>query len=233
MKIAVIPARGGSKRIARKNIADFRGKPIISYSIEAAQKAKIFDKIIVSTDDQEIAAIATKYGAEVPFIRPSGLADDFTPLIDVLIHAVTFFSQQNLQVEYVCNLFATAPFLVAEDIKSGFNILKEREDFDYCLSLTSFPSAIQRSLKLVGNGGVEMNDLGQFTKRTQDLKEFYHDAAQFFWAKVKPLMNKNSVFTGNTLPHLIPNFRVQDIDTQDDWRRAEFLHEILCREGLI
>lgn len=231
MKIAIIPARGGSKRIPRKNVKDFFGKPLIAYSIEAAIKSKLFDKIIVSTDDEEIATIAKSYGAEVPFMRPSELSDDFTPTIPVIAHAINSTCKNLNEVEAVCCIYATAPFVQASYIRSAYEKLILTKS-DYCFSATSFAFPIQRAIKLK-NEKVEMFYPEHFNTRSQDLEEAYHDAGQFYWGRPKAWCEGIAIFSDKSAVTILPRYLVQDIDTLEDWKRAELMYKVLQDESII
>jgi N-acylneuraminate cytidylyltransferase len=226
MNIAIIPARGGSKRIPRKNIKEFHGKPMIAYSIEAAHQSGCFDKIIVSTDDQEIADVALQYGAEVPFMRPADIADDFATTIDVMQHAIKWCVRQGWGVGKVCCIYATAPFVLPEYIKQG---LKEvsAENVEYAFSATTFPFAIQRAISLDKNGSVSMFSPEYADTRSQDLPEAYHDAGQFYWGKASAFLSGKAIFAGHSKAVVLPRKRVQDIDTPEDWELAESLFSVL------
>ena len=221
MTVALIPARGGSKRIPRKNIKNFCGKPIIAYSIEAASASKCFDRIVVSTDDEEIASIATHYGAEVPFIRPSELADDFASTIDVVNHGIQALA---LPTEsWLCCLYATAPFVKPEDLISARSMFME-QSLDYVFSATEYLFPIQRAFRLNHEGMCEMFTPEYFSARSQDLEPAYHDAGQFYFGKVSAFLRGAAIFHQSvSKPLLLPSYRVQDIDTPDDWVRAEQL----------
>ncbi len=226
MKLAIIPARGGSKRIPRKNIKPFCGKPMIAWSIEAALTSDCFDQIIVSTDDQEIADIAIEQGASVPFIRPAELSDDQTGTIPVIRHAIDWFNKQGTPVEQACCLYATAPFVQAKDIQQGLEVLQQNQ-CDYAFSVTSYAFPIQRAIRLNGNGRVEMFNPEHFNTRSQDLEEAFHDAGQFYWGQAQAWLDGRVIFTPNSVPVLLPRHRVQDIDTLEDWVRAEWLFKAM------
>lgn len=226
MKLAVIPARGGSKRIPRKNIKPFCGKPMIAWSIEAARQSGCFDRIIVSTDDAEIAEVAREWGAEVPFMRPAVLADDHTGTIPVIGHAVEWFDAQGHAVDQVCCLYATAPFVRAEDLQRGFAVLNETGS-DYAFSATSYAFPIQRAIRLTEQGRVEMFNPEYFTTRSQDLEEAYHDAGQFYWGRAEAWLQGRVIFGLGSVPILLPRHRVQDIDTSQDWVRAEWMFKAM------
>ena len=224
MKIAIIPARGGSKRIPRKNIKDFFGKPLIAYSIQAAKETKLFDKIIVSTDDEEIASIAEGYGAQT-LKRPKELADDFTPTIPVIAHAIKATCKDLDEIEAVCCIYATAPFVQTEYIKKAYEKLLTCKS-DYCFSATSFAFPIQRAIKLK-NESVEMFYPEHFNTRSQDLEEAYHDAGQFYWGTPKAWCEGKPIFSTNSTVTIMPRYLVQDIDTLEDWKRAELMYKVL------
>jgi len=226
MKLAIIPARGGSKRIPRKNIKLFCGKPMIAWSIEAAIKSGCFDKVIVSTDDEEIVQTALRFGATVPFIRPAELSDDHTGTIPVIRHAIEWFNAQGQQVEHACCLYATAPFVSSEDIQRGLGRLTEA-GCDYAFSVTSYAFPIQRAIHLNADGRVEMFNPEHFNTRSQDLEEAYHDAGQFYWGRSDAWLEGRMIFGPGSVPVVLPRHRVQDIDTPEDWVRAEWLFKAM------
>jgi N-acylneuraminate cytidylyltransferase len=230
MKLAVIPARGGSKRIPRKNIKLFGGKPMIAWSIEAAIQSGCFDRIIVSTDDAEIADVARAYGAEVPFVRPPELSDDHTATIPVVAHAIQWVSQQFGPVELACCLYATAPFIQSKDLQQGLNALQQ-SDALYALTVTNFAAPIQRSFRITQQQRIEMFNPDQYNMRSQDLEEAYHDAGQFYWGRAEAWLSSTPLHSEFAIPLLLPRYRVQDIDTMDDWIRAEMMFEILDKQA--
>lgn len=222
MKLAVIPARGGSKRIPRKNIKPFGGKPMIEWSIQAAHDAGVFDRIVVSTDDAEIAAVARDCGADVPFERPAELADDHTGTTPVVAHAINWHQAHGHDPSQVCCIYATAPFIQSEDIRLGAEtLIQSRADFAF--SVTSFAFPIQRAIRLRTDGRVEMFDTVQFKTRSQDLPEAYHDAGQFYWGTKSAWQSGVPIFGPGSVPIILPRYRVQDIDTPEDWEQAEAL----------
>ncbi|WP_218310843.1 pseudaminic acid cytidylyltransferase [Alteromonas antoniana] len=223
MNIAVIPARGGSKRIVGKNIKSFVGKPLIAYSIEAAQVSELFDEIIVSTDSDEISAIAEQYGATQIIRRPESLANDYVGTFPVIKHAVEAFEQAGENVEYVCCIYATAPFLSAERLKEGLHRLVADSTKQFAFSVTSFPFPVQRAIKLY-EGGVTPVEPAQMGKRSQDLEEYYHDAGQFYWGTCSAWKNDEATFAPHSIPVILPRYLVQDIDTPEDWKRAELMY---------
>jgi pseudaminic acid cytidylyltransferase len=222
MKLAVIPARGGSKRIPRKNIKLFCGKPMIAWTIEAALKSGCFDQVIVSTDDSEIAEVARQCGAQVPFMRPAELSDDYTGTTAVIAHAINFFASQGQMPELVCCLYATAPFVTAADLRTGLQTLEET-DCDYVFSVSSYAFPIQRAIRITESNRVEMFSPEYFNTRSQDLEEAYHDAGQFYWGRAKAWLDNKMIFSSASAPQLLPRHRVQDIDTPEDWQFAEYL----------
>lgn len=222
MKIAVIPARGGSKRIPRKNIKPFRGKPMIAWSIEAACESGLFERILVSTDDAEIAEVARQHGAETPFVRPAELSDDHTGTTEVIAHATRWAQGQGWPLTAVCCIYATAPFLRAEDLRHGLQAL-ERGHWAYAFTATDFPAPIFRSFRRNEHGGVEMFFPEHFKTRSQDLPAALHDAAQFYWGRPEAWTEGKRIFDGHSYAILIPRWRVQDIDSEDDWTRAEMI----------
>jgi N-acylneuraminate cytidylyltransferase len=226
MKIAVIPARGGSKRIPRKNIKPFSGKPMIAWSIEAAKSSGLFDRILVSTDDAEIAEVAKKWGAEVPFIRPAELSNDYAATTEVIAHATQWVLDQGLNVEAVCCIYATAPFVVTDDLKRGWDALNSGT-WAYAFTVTDFAAPIFRSFKQTAEGGVEMFFPEHFATRSQDLPTALHDAGQFYWGRPSAWLEGKRIFDRHSAPVIIPRWRVQDIDTPDDWARAEILAPII------
>ena len=222
MKIAVIPARGGSKRIPRKNIKLFCGKPIIAWTIETAIASCLFDNIIVSTYDLEIAAVAKEYGAEIPFMRPSSLSDDFTTTAPVVAHAIQWYREIDQYADEVCCIYPTAPFVTSADLQRGLEILNNTCS-DYAVSVTRYPFPIQRAIKLIDGLRVEMYQPEFFNTRSQDLEEAFHDAGQFYWGRAEAWIEGKSFFSGNTAPVILPRQRVQDIDTLEDFFLAELM----------
>ena len=232
MNICMIPARGGSKRIPRKNIKAFNGKPIIAYSIEAALESNCFDYVIVSTDDNEIAEVAKTYGAKVPFIRPAELSNDCAGTIPVIKHTIEWLENHNNTIDNVCCLYATAPFIQSQTIFKAFQQLQESKS-DYCFSVTSFSFPIQRSIKITQDNKVGMFYPENFNVRSQDLEEAYHDAGQFYWGKAQAFKDELPIFSETASPYILPRYLVQDIDTMEDWVRAEAMHRVLQETGLL
>ncbi len=228
MNVAVIPARGGSKRIPRKNVRDFCGRPMIAWSICAALESGCIDRVVVSTDDPEIADCSRKWGAEAPFVRPDQLADDKTGIAAVLRHAVSWFDAQSISLDYVCCIFATAPFLNGAMLYDSLQHLQSDPTRQYVFSAASFAFPIQRAVRMTPDGGIEPFHPECMAMRSQDLEQAYHEAGQFFWGHPQSIREGVSIYSpGASLPFLIPRYRVQDIDTPEDWERAELLHKAL------
>jgi len=228
MKLAVIPARGGSKRIPRKNIKPFGGLPMVAWSIQAALRSQCFDRIIVSTDDPEIAQLAITHGAEAPFLRPPELSDDYTGTIPVIEHAVEWQNAHGRSADQVCCIYATAPFVQASDLKRGVQILQST-GADYAFSVTSYAFPIQRAISIAPEGRVQMFMPEYFNTRSQDLEEAWHDAGQFYWGKADAWLEHRPLFSSDAAPVVLPRHRVQDIDTPEDWERAELMFKTIVR----
>ncbi|MBT9311371.1 pseudaminic acid cytidylyltransferase [Leptothoe kymatousa] len=226
MKVAVIPARGGSKRIPRKNIKIFYGQPMIAWSIQAAQKSLLFDRIIVSTEDCEIAAIAKQLGAEVPFTRPEQISDDHTGTTEVIAHATQWMINAGWPVTAVCCIYATAPFIQIKDIKQGLNFL-ESGNWEYVFSATEFSTPIFRSFEQTSRGELQMFFPDYFLVRSQDMPRALHDAGQFYWGRPSAWLNNKRIFAQHSTCVVIPTWRVHDIDTEDDWKRAEIISKTI------
>ena len=226
MKIAIIPARGGSKRIPRKNLRNFYGKPAIAHAIQTAQSCGLFDSIIVSTEDSEIAEVSRQWGAKVPFVRPSELTNDFIGITEVIAHATQWAMHEGWKLEAVCCIYATALFLQADDLQRGWESLNSG-NWLYAFSVTDFPSPIFRSFHQNSEGGVEMFFPEHFNKRSQDLPVALHDAGQFCWGRPQAWLEHKRIFDRWSTPVMIPRWRVQDIDTEEDWQQAELLWEAI------
>jgi N-acylneuraminate cytidylyltransferase len=226
MNVAIIPARGGSKRIPRKNIKDFCGKPMIAWSIEAARKSGVFDRIIVSTDDEEIAAVARENGAEVPFMRPEELSNDFAGTIPVIRHATEWLMENGCAADFVCCIYATAPFISSTDIAGGLFTLQERAG-DYAFTVARYAYPVQRALKVSEEQQISMFSPDMFHVRSQDLEESWHDAGQFYWGTSDAWCNEKPIFSADSYSIELPRERVQDIDTPEDWRVAEWLFKAM------
>jgi len=230
MKLAIIPARGGSKRIPRKNIKPFLGKPVIAYTIAAAEAAGLFDRIILSTDDDEIAAVAESFGAEAPFRRPAHLANDTATTRAVINHALDWCAAEGMAVSHLCCLYAAAPFIQAADIRAAYDLLAT-SGAAFCFPVTSFPFPIQRAVKRREDGRLEMFCPEHLNTRSQDLEHAYHDAGQFYWGTAAGFRSDAPLFGPDAVPLILPRWRVQDIDTPEDWIRAERLYEVLRQQG--
>lgn len=226
-RVAIIPARGGSQRIPRKNIRLLNGKPLIAYSIEAAQASQLFERIIVSTDDEEIAEVARYYGAETPFFRPDELSDGITGTTPVMQHALRFLIEQNQTPSEACLIYATCPLLQASDIQNGFQAL---EGASFCFSATTFDFPIQRALCLNSNGKLAELFPEHINKRSQDLVEAIHDAGQFYWATTKDWLEDGHIFGEKSKPIMLPRHRIQDLDTEEDWLRLTQLMTLYSQQ---
>ena len=227
MNAAIIPARGGSKRIPRKNVKPFCGKPMIAWPILAARQANIFDAVIVSTDDEEIASVAVANGAEAPFRRPPELADDHTPTLPVIAHAIRWLEEHRGTVDFACCIYATAPFLNPTYLRDGLDLIQRHPDADFAFSVTSHAFPIFRSLKRNPDGTVSMFWPEHELTRSQDLPEAWHDAGQFYWGRRKSFSKHQGVFAARSYPVILPRHLVQDIDTPEDWQRAERMFKAL------
>jgi len=222
VRVAVIPARGGSKRIPRKNIKMFCGKPMIAWPIAAAAASKLFDHVIVSTDDAEVAATAKQCGAEVPFVRPPELSGDYVGTGPVVKHAVEWIAEHVGKPELVCTIYATAPFVRPQDLIKGLEVLTASGS-EIAFTVTSFPFPIQRAIRITANGRIAMFQPEHYATRSQDLEPAFHDAGQFYWSKFDAVMKEVPAFSSAAAPIILPRHRVQDIDTAEDWVRAEQL----------
>ena len=229
MNVAVIPARYGSKRIPHKNIRQFLGKPIIAYSIEKALSSELFDKVIVSTDNDKIKSIAKEFGAEVPFKRPAKLSDDYAGTTEVIAHAIEWMENQTWTLSSVCCIYATAPLLDIGYLKMGYDIFI-KEDWDYVFSATEFIYPVERSFKVLDNGGLKMLLEENLNKRSQDLTPTFHDAGQFYWGTPEAWVKKKPVFSERSTIIKLPAYMVADIDSEEDWKRMELLYKLLREE---
>lgn len=226
MNVAIIPARGGSKRIPRKNIKEFIGKPIIAYSIEKAISSELFDKVIVSTDDDEIGEIAQQFGADVPFKRPSKLSDDFAGTAPVVAHAIKWLQNKGNDLNAICCVYSTAPLLDIEYLISGYEIFKAG-NWNYVFSATEYIYPVDRSFKILDNGGLKMVFPKNLNKRSQDLKATFHDAGQFYWGTSEAWIKNRPIFSDKSTIIKLPMHRTADIDTEEDWERAELMYKIV------
>ncbi|MCT8949670.1 pseudaminic acid cytidylyltransferase [Pseudomonas iridis] len=225
--IAIIPARGGSKRIPRKNLAPFDGVPMIVRSIRTALDSGLFDQVVVSTDDEEIAEVARAHGADVPFLRPADLADDFTGTAAVIVHAL----QQLPAFDYACCVYATAPLLQARYLRQGYELLAQHPDKSFAFSVCNFGFPVQRALTLDGQGALTALYPEFRDTRSQDLPEAFQDAGQFYWGRTDAWLRGEVVYSPVSLPVILPRHLVQDIDTPEDWKRAEYLYAALKAGG--
>lgn len=225
MNIAIIPARGGSKRIPRKNIKLFSSKPMLAYAINAAKSSGLFSHVIVSTDDEEIREVALKWGAETPFLRPRALSDDYTPTVPVVSHAILSCENMGWNFNNVCCIYPGVPFIQADDLKLALNLL-EASKADYCFPITEYTSMIQRALKRNAVGELIPMYPEYELSRTQDLERTYHDAGQFYWGSKQAWLT-NSRIHSSSVGLIIPNWRVVDIDNLEDWKRAELIYRSL------
>lgn len=226
MRLAVIPARAGSKRIPRKNIKDFHGKPMIAWPILAAIESKCFDRIIVSTDDATIAEVAKSYGAEVPFIRPDELSDDHTGTGPVIAQAIEWINLQGETTSEVCCIYATAAFIEPCDLQRGLQLL-ESTQADYAFTVTSYPFPIQRALRITPENRVKMFQREHFVTRSQDFESAWHDAGQFYWGQSESWLAHKPIFLSNAVPIFLPRYAVHDLDTMEDWDEAEILFDYI------
>jgi N-acylneuraminate cytidylyltransferase len=230
LRIAIIPARGGSQRIPRKNIRPFAGRPIIAYSIDAARNSALFDRIVVSTDDSEIAEVARAAGAEVPFMRPKELADDRTGVAEVIKHALEWFAARGQRFDAACLIYPTAPFLTGGALREGLQTL-EASKRSFALAVTPYAFPIQRSVKVNDEGAIEAFWPEHAFSRSQDLEPAYHDAGQFCWGRAEAFLQSITIFSIASAAVVLPRSLVQDIDTPDDWHNAEIAYETLQRRG--
>jgi pseudaminic acid cytidylyltransferase len=229
--VAVIPARGGSKRIPRKNVRLFDGLPMLAWPLTAALRSGLFSRVIVSTDDAEIAQIARDAGAETPFTRPDELADDYTGTGAVMAHTAEWLQLQGELPCELCCIYPTAPFLVENDLSRGLDILRNG-NWSYVVSATTFDAPVYRGFRMSDNGGLEMLFLNHSNTRSQDLPQVLHDAAQFYWGRSEAWLQKRVGLGADSTAVLIPSWRVQDIDSEEDWIRAELMaHALRLRKS--
>ncbi|MBS4694433.1 pseudaminic acid cytidylyltransferase [Aeromonas allosaccharophila] len=231
MAIAIIPARGGSKRIPRKNIRPFCGQPMLAYAIQAALKAGCFSRIVVSTDDLEVADIARQLGADVPFLRQATLADDHTGTTPVVIDAIQRLEALGIEAERYCCIYATVPIIQADDLKAAYQrLIASQAPFVYTVAEFGFP--IQRAVRMDEQGRVTPFWPEQMAKRSQDLEPAYQDAGQFYWGTRTAWLGGISPVGGEGIGHILPRHRVVDIDTPEDWHLAELLYKVLAQDGV-
>ena len=232
MKLAIITARGGSKRIPRKNIRNFCGKPIIAYSIEAALESKCFDEVMVSTDDDEIADIARRFGAVVPFMRSSETSSDFATTAEVLLEVVQEYQRRSFSPEFICGIYPTAPFITSDNLNTAYHLLKNTLDADVAFPIVSFSYPIQRALRLTNNVVSFFNKEHALT-RSQDLEPAYHDAGQFYWCRANSLLKNKTVISEKALGMILPEWQVQDIDNINDWILAEIKYSFIQQKKIM
>jgi N-acylneuraminate cytidylyltransferase len=223
--VSIITARGGSKRIPRKNIKNFLGSPIIKYSIDAALNAKCFDEVMVSTEDNEIADLAKFYGAKIPFMRTANTSNDFAATVDVILEVLTQYKLQGKEFKYCCCIYPTAPFITSEKLKIAYNKLIE-SGADSIVPVVRFGFPIQRSIK-IEDGLVKMNWPEHLNSRSQDLPPAFHDCGQFYFFKVDSFLENKILFSGFTVPYEMPESEVQDIDNEEDWKIAELKYKLM------
>jgi N-acylneuraminate cytidylyltransferase len=228
--LAIIPARGGSKRIPGKNIRDFLGKPVIVYSIQAAIESNLFDEVMVSTDDQGIVEIALSFGAKVPFIRSSKNSDDHATLADVMIEVTNEYRKSGKEFDALCCLLPTAPLIIGKRIIEGYQKMIS-SDFDSVCPVVAFPYPILRSLEVTDEGKLKMIWPEHERTRSQDLKPAYHDAGSFVWVKTEALLNEKTLWCKNGGSIILPETEVQDIDSDEDWKLAEMKWNFLFKQN--
>ncbi len=229
MNLAIIPARSGSKRIPGKNIKTFAGQPLLAYSIQVAKESGLFDKIIVSTDSEQVADVARSYGADVPFLRPSELSNDIIGTRPVTNHAIEYCIQHLAKPDFCCCIYATAPMLQSQYLQQGLQDLKADQSKAFAFSVTSFAFPIQRALRKSAKGVAPMFP-ESISQRSQDLEEAFHDAGQFYWGRTEDYLSKKGIFSEHSIPVLLPRHLVQDIDTPEDWQRAELMYQAYVKE---
>jgi pseudaminic acid cytidylyltransferase len=231
MKLAIITARGGSKRIPRKNIRLFCGKPIIAYSIQAAINANYFDEVMVSTDDEEIADIAKAYGATIPFMRSAPTASDHATTAEVLMEVLQEYQKRSLYPEFACCIYPTAPFVTSHNLMASHNLLLENQEINNVMSVTRFSYPIQRALKFE-NDKIALFNPEHLLTRSQDLQPGYHDAGQFYWLRTAAFLSTPNLISEKTTGFVLPEWQVQDIDNEDDWILAEIKYRFFQEKNL-
>lgn len=229
--VAIITARGGSKRIPGKNIKNFLGQPIIKYSIDAALDAKCFDEVMVSTDDLKIAEIAIKSGAKVPFPRSQKNSDDHSTTADVIMEVLECYQKLNIEFEYACCIYPTAPFITSQRLTEAYKLLTET-GADSVIPITQFSFPIFRSVK-IEEGKIKMFWPEYTNTRSQDLPKSYHDCGQFYFLDTRKFKKNKKIFSDNTFPLVVPESEVQDIDNEEDWKIAELKYSIFKKTILI
>jgi pseudaminic acid cytidylyltransferase len=228
--LAVIPARGGSKRVPRKNVRPFLGVPMLARTIALLRETGAFERIIVSTDDDEIAGIALEAGAEVPFRRPAEIANDRATTAPVIEHAVRTLEAQGYRAEYVCCVYPAAVLATSADIRAAYETLRQSPELDYVFTATSFPYPIQRALRGAPDASCTMFWPEHINTLSQDLEPAFHDAGQFYWGRRLAWLERRPWYSNDSRMLVLPSYRVQDIDTPEDWERAELIYQLLDRE---
>jgi len=221
-RVAVIPARGGSKRVPRKNIRPLGGQPLLAWAVGTCLESGLFEQVVVSTDDVKIADLATSLGASVPFLRPTDLSDDYTPLAPVIVHTIEKLAQQGLQPEAVCCIYPGSPGLRAEDLGGAWKALQASVDASYAVGVVEYPHPVQRALERTQDGLLRMLDPTFMVTRTQDLAPRWHDAGQFVWGRTTAWVEGLPIFE-NAVGYELPSWRTIDLDTEADWQRAEVI----------
>ncbi len=231
-KLAIIPARGGSKRIPRKNIKLFNGMPIIAYSIKAALESELFDEVMVSTDDKEIAKIAESYGAFVPFLRSDAASNDLSPVGEVVLEVMKSYEEIGKRFDVFCTIFPTAPFVTGDKLVKAYKELTSDPSADSTFPVTAFSFPIQRSLKINEDTKfLELNWPENFSKRSQDLEVMYHDCGQFYFMKTEAFLKHKRLLSNNTKPLVVSELEVQDIDNETDWKLAEIKYQLMVERN--
>lgn len=223
---AIITARGGSKRIPKKNIRDFCGKPIIVYSIEAALESNLFDEVMVSTDSEEIASLCKQHGANIPFMRSEKTSNDYADTLDVLKEVIDMYKKSGIEFQEFCCIYPTAPFITADKLRESYRLLQDSKTYNV-VSMTTFSFPPQRGLRLTKEDYVVPIDLDHIETRSQDLSPIYHDCGQFYWIKTEKFLNDPNILYHRTKPYLLPETEVQDIDNETDWQLAELKYKFM------
>lgn len=229
--LAIITARGNSKRIPHKNIREFCGKPIISYSIQAAKESGLFEEVMVSTDSEEIAKISREYGAEIPFMRSAKNSDDYATTADVIMEVVEEYRKRGREYDYVCCIYPTAPFVTGEKLKNAFEALKEKNG-NKLIPVVNFSFPPQRGFRITEKGLIERLDEKLYFSRSQDLETYYHDCGQFYFYKTEELLKTGGKIWDKVIPYVLSELEVQDIDTIEDWKMAEIKYQVFNSKTL-
>ena len=227
---AIITARGGSKRVPKKNIREFCGKPIIAYSIEAALESGLFGDVMVSTDSEEIAEIAKRYGANVPFMRSEKTSNDYADTTDVLYEVIDMYRARGIQFDTFCCIYPTAPFITPEKLRESYRLLQDKDVYNV-IPMVPFSFPPQRGMHLKDGGYIEPVDVEGANSRSQDLPTIYHDCGQFYWMKTDAYLKNSDILNNHTKPFFVPETEVQDIDNETDWQLAEMKYKFM--KGMI